>query len=286
MRQNRPMPTRDELWPPLPYEEWKETRDTLQMELQMLGKIRYVLAPVEPEWSQVALYVTARGLTTSPIPHPSGEIFDLDLDLISHRLDIRRGDGRVESLELRSEPVAEFYRRLMASLEEAGLPVEISTMPSEFLDPIPFPDDTVHATYDAAAVTRFHRALLTIDAVLKAHRARFLGQTSLVHLFWGSFDLTTTRYAGPEHFAEGFWPGDAKVRSANFYAYASPKPDGLAQAALAPAEAYWNDESGLFLLPYDAVRLADDPRAALTDFLESTYQACAQAAGWDPAPAS
>ena len=211
------------LWPVLPYEEWKPTRDTLHMQLQVIGKVRLALSPMEPEWAHVALYVTARGLTTSPIPHPTGEVFDINVDLLEHRVDVRTGAGRLESVPLRAEPVAEYYRRLMAALERAEVPVEISTLPSEVPDPIPFPDDTVHASYDAKAVTRFHRTLLGVDAVLREFRARFYGKTPPVQLWWGTLDLAVSLYSGrpltppsdagviarlggdEEHYCAGFW---------------------------------------------------------------------------------
>lgn len=274
------------LWPPLPYEEWKPTRDTLHMQLQVIGKVRLALSPMEPEWAHVALYVTARGLTTSPIPHPSGEVFDIVVDLAEHRVDVRTGTGRVESVPLRAEPVAEFYRRLMAALERAAVPVEISTLPSEVPDPIPFPDDMVHASYDAEAVTRYHRALLSVDAVLREFRGRFRGKTPPVQLWWGSLDLAVNLYSGrpltpppdagviarlgsdEEHFCAGFWPGDTRTPRASFFAYMHPKPHGIEQGPR------WSDEHGEFLHSYDEVRESADPRRALLDFLESTFDQC------------
>jgi hypothetical protein len=273
-------------WLPLPYEAWKDTRDTLHMQLQVIGKVRLALSPLEPQWANVPLYLTGRGLTTSTIPHPSGEAFDIDVDLVEHRVAVRTGSGRVEHIALQP-PVASFYADLMAALERAGVPVEISTLPSEVPDPIPFPDDTVHATFDAAAVTRFWRVLLAVEAVLREHRARFRGKTPPVQLWWGSLDLTTTRFTGKavappagadaitrvgsdeEQFSGGFWPGDARTPYPAFFAYMYPKPDGIESARL------WSVELGEFLLPYDDVRTAADPRQALLDFLDFTFEA-----GW------
>jgi hypothetical protein len=281
-------------WPELPYEAWRDTRDTLHMELQVVGKIRLALAPFEPEWSNVPLYVTARGLTTSPLRHGSGEIFDLDVDLHDHRVRVRTGAGRVEEIELRARPVAEFYEELMGALERADVPVEISPKPSEVPDPIPFPDDTTHAAYDAGWAHRFWRALASIDAVMKEHRAPFRGRSTPVQFFWGTFDLALTRYNGrpaephgddeimrrstdAEQICVGWWPGDQRVPAPSFFAYAYPKPDGIEH------EPGWDDAMGLIRLPYDDVRTAADPRRALLDFLERTYEAGARLARWDEA---
>lgn len=273
------------LWPALPYEEWKDTRDTLHMQLQVIGKVRLALSPFEPQWANVPLYLTGRGLWTSTIPHPSGEVFDIDCDLVHHHVAVRTGSGQVESVALQP-PVASFYGELMAALERACVPVEISTLPSEVPDPIRFPDDTVHASYDAAAVTRFWRALLGVEAVLREHRARFRGKAPPVQLWWGSLDLTTTRFSGrpvtppagadvitrlggdEEQFCGGFWPGDARTPYPAFFAYMYPKPDGIEQAR------WWSEELGEFLLPYDEVRESGDPRQTLLDFLDDAFDRC------------
>jgi hypothetical protein len=281
-------------WPELPYDAWRDTRDTLHMNLQVVGKIRLALAPFEPEWSNVPLYVTARGLTTSPLRHGSGEIFDLDVDLHDHHVRVRTGTGRVEEIELRARPVAEFYEELMRALERADVPVEISPKPSEVPDPIPFPEDTTHAAYDAGWAHRFWRALASIDAVMKEHRAPFRGRATPVQFFWGTFDLALTRYNGrpaephgddeimrrstdAEQICVGWWPGDQRVPAPAFFAYAYPKPDGIEH------EPGWDDAMGLILLPYDDVRTAADPRRALLAFLERTYEAGARLARWDEA---
>ena len=281
-------------WPLLPYEEWRETRDTLHMFMQIVGKVRLVLEPMEPQWAQVPLYLTARGLNTSPIPHPTGP-FDIDVDFIDHGVTVRTTRGRLERVALRPQPVAEFYAALMAALAAAGVPTEITELPSEVPDPIPFPADTEHKSYDPEAVNRFWRALSSVDVVLKAHRARFRGKVSPVQFFWGSFDLAYTRYSGrlleppadadvitrysqdAEQICAGFWPGNATVPEAAFFAYTFPSPAGIESTA------GWRADLGEFLLPYDSVRTADDPRAALLDFLETTYRAGVELAHWDPA---
>jgi uncharacterized protein DUF5996 len=271
------------LWPQLPYEEWKDTRDTLHMQLQVIGKVRLALSPLEPEWANVPLYLTGRGLWTSTIPHPAGDVFDLDLDLVDHRVDVRTGSGRVERVPLQA-PVARFYTELMDALERAGVPVEISIRPSEVPDPIPFPEDTVHAAYDAEAVTRFWRALLAVEAVLRERRARFRGKAPPVQLWWGTLDLSMSLYTGralepppdadvitriggdAEQFCAGFWPGDERTPYACCFAYMYPQPDGVERAR------WWSEERGEFLLPYDDVRTSDDPRRALLDFLDYTFE--------------
>jgi Family of unknown function (DUF5996) len=269
-------------WPPLPYAEWKDTRQTLHMQLQVIGKVRLALSPFEPQWANVPLYLTGRGLTTSTIPHPSGEVFDIDVDLVEHRAAVRTGSGRVELAPL-EPPVASFYAAMMAALERAEVPVEISTLPSEVPDPIRFPEDTVHATYDAAAVTRFWRALLDVEAVLRERRARFRGKTPPVQLWWGSLDLAMSLYAGravatppdadvitrlggdESYFCGGFWPGNERTPYAAFFAYMYPKPDGIEDAR------WWDDELGEFVLPYDEVRASGDPRLTLLEFLDTTF---------------
>ncbi len=279
-------------WPPLPYQDWQDTRDTLHMQLQVIGKVRLALSPPEPEWANVPLYLTARGLWTSTIPHPSGEVFDIDVDLVDHHVAVRTGSGRVERIAL-SPPVASFYGELMAALERVEVPVEISTLPSEVPDPIPFPDDLAHATYDPAAVTRFWRTLLAVEAVLREHRGRFSGKAPPVQLWWGTLDVTTTRFSGrpvepapdadvitriggdEEHFSGGFWPGDARTPYAAFFAYMYPRPDGIELSSR------WSEDRGEFLLPYDDVRRSDDPRGTLLEFLDYAFEQ-----GWSSDPAA
>ena len=272
-------------WPALPYAEWKDTRDTLHMQLQVVGKVRLALSPLEPQWANVPLYLTGRGLTTSTIPHPSGEVFDLDVDLVDHSATVRTGAGGVERVPLQA-PVAAFYADLMGAMDRAGVPTEISTLPSEVPVAIPFPDDTVHATYDRPAVTRFWRALLDAESVLRERRARWPGKAPPVQLWWGSLDLSMSLYTGrpltppadadvitrvgatEEVFSAGFWPGDARTPYPAFFAYMSPKPDGVELAR------WWNDELGEFVLPYEDVRASADPRQALLEFLDFTFGCC------------
>ncbi len=279
-------------WPELPYEGWRDTRDTLHMYLQIVGKVRLAQAPMEPQWGQVPLYVTARGLNTSPIPHEHG-VFDIDVDLVEHTVSVRTVAGALVQVTLASTlSVADFYVFLMAALTRAGVPVRITERPSEVPDPIPFHEDFEHKTYDGDAVNRFWRALVSVDAVMKEHRARFLGRTSLVQFFWGTFDLAYTRFSGrpaepppnadvimrnsanAEEVCAGFWPGDERFPEPAFFSYTYPRPPGIEERAEG-----WNEEIGLFVLPYEAVRTTPEPRRALLDFLDGTYRA----AGWDPA---
>jgi hypothetical protein len=287
-------------WPELPYDAWRDTADTLHMILQIVGKVRLALAPMEPQWGQVPLYVTARGVTTSPIPHPAG-VFDIDVDLIEHGVSVRTVDGMVERVALRPRPVAEVYAELMAALHMAGVPTAVSKTPSEVPDPIPFPEDVEHASYDPVWANRFWRTLVSVDSVLKEHRARFRGKVTPVQLWWGSFDLAYTRFSGrpaepppgadlitrvggdAEQACGGFWPGDERLPMPAFFAYTYPAPPGIGEATVEPGPAGWNAELGEFLLPYDEIRAAPDPRRSLLDFLETSYRAGADRAGWDPA---
>src|SRR5690349_10222496 len=183
-------------WLPLPYEEWKDTRDTLHMQLQVIGKVRLALSPFEPQWANVPLYLTGRGLTTTTIRHPSGEVFDIDVDLVRHELSVRTASGRIERVSLATTPVASFYVDTMAALARAGVPVDISVLPSEVPDPIPFPEDTVHGTYDRHAVTRYWRVLLEIEAVLREFRSHYRGKSPPVQFWWGTLDLAMSLFSG------------------------------------------------------------------------------------------
>jgi hypothetical protein len=283
-------------WPDLPYETWRPTRDTLHMYTQVVGKLRLALSPFEPQWANVPLYVTARGLTTSPVPFES-RTFDAELDLFEHVLVLRASDGGQARVPL-GGPVADFYREAVEALYGMGIAVTVSELPSEVPDPIPFPDDREHHTYDAAQAHRFWQVLSRVDVVVKRHRARFRGRTSPVHFFWGSFDLANTRYSGrpaspppgagtimrysedAEQICAGFWPGDARMPYPALFAYGYPRPEGVERAELRPAAARWEEEAGLFLLPYDAVRAAPDPAADMLEFLTSTYDACAAGLDW------
>jgi hypothetical protein len=286
-------------WPELPYGAWRDTKQTLQMYLQIVGKLRLALSPMEPQWANVPLYVTARGLNTSPIPHPNG-VFDVDVDFIDHVVSVRTAQGLVEQVRLEPRTVADFYAELMGALERAGVPVEISTQAVEVPNPIPYPEDVEHSSYEPEWANRFWRALVAVDAVMKEHRARFRGKTSPVHFWWGTFDLAYARFSGrplepppgagvierygadAEQASAGFWPGDERLQQPAFFAFTFPKPEGIEEAELQPDAAAWSEEMGEFILPYDAVRTAADPRGALLDFLETTYRAGAERAGWAP----
>ena len=293
-----------ETWPELPLAAWRDTRDTLHMWTQIVGKIRLAQAPPINHWWQVPLYVTARGLTTSPIPY--GErVFEIGFDLIGHRLTIATSDGAVDGFPLRPLAVADFYREIMACSRALGLDIRIWTTPVEIPDPVPFEKDHAHAAYDPDFANRFWRVLVQADRVLTAFRGRFLGKASPVHFFWGSFDLAATRFSGraaPPHPGApgvadrvtreayshevsscGFWPGGAGMEEPVFYSYAYPQPEGFAEAPVRPAAARYSREFGEFILPYDAVREAADPDAALLEFLQSTYDAAADLARWDRA---
>jgi hypothetical protein len=293
-------------WPPLTLAEWEPTYLTLHRFTQVVGKIRLALTPwLNHSW-HVALYVTARGLTTSPTPD-GARSFQIDFDFIDHALWLRTSDGHFRQLMLKPMSVAEFYRAIMIALRELGIAVTITTMPCEIADCIPFEQDTLHAAYDAEYANRFWRVLLAANEVMAHFRTAFLGKSSPVHFFWGSFDLAVTRFSGrtaPRHpggvphlpnavaqeayshevSSAGFWPGGGgPVDDAAFYSYAYPAPEGFAAAKVKPADAAWSKELGEFLLPYAALRRAHDPDAALMDFLQSTYAAAADLAKWDRA---
>jgi hypothetical protein len=283
-------------WPDLPYEWWRPTRDTLHLYTQVVGKLRLALSPFEPQWANVPLYLTARGLTTSPVPFDSGT-FDAEFDLFDHVLVVRVSDGGLARVPLRGA-VAEFYGAVMEALRGLGLSVAVSELPSEIPDPIPFSLDRTHHTYEGAQAHRFWQVLALVDVVMKRHRARFRGKTSPVQFFWGSFDLANTRFSGrpasappgadtiirysedAELICAGFWPGDQRTPFPAFFAYGYPRPEAIELAKPRPEAARWVDEAGLFLLPYDAVRAAPAPAAAILEFLESTYDACAASLGW------
>lgn len=284
-------------WPALPYEEWRGTRDTLHTYAQVLGKLRLALSPFEPQWGNVPLYLTARGLTTSPLPVGPRTV-DAELDLISHEVVIRSSLGEVERRPL-GGAVADYYQDVTRMLRRLNVEVAISTRPSEVPDPIPFPEDRTHDVYVEAHAARFFRVISRIDVVTKEHRARFRGRTTPVQLYWGSFDLALARFSGrtvepprdrgiierlggdAEEICAGWWPGDEKRRSAAFFAYGYPSPNGIDRIGVRPEEAGWNEEAGEFLLPYEAVRSKSDPRRAILDFFETTYDGAARLMGWD-----
>jgi hypothetical protein len=291
-------------WPELDYPAWRDTAATLQLWTQIVGKVRLAATPWLNHGWQVALYVTARGLGTSPIP-VGGELLEIEFDLVDHRLAFRTSIGARRDFALEAMTVADFYARVMATLADLDMLISIDTMPNEVADPIPFPDDRTHASYDAGAAHRFWRALVQVDRVLKLFRTGFLGKASPVHFFWGSFDLAVTRFSGrkaPLHpggvpglpdrvtreayshevSSAGFWPGSDAFPEAAFYSYAYPAPPGFSDAAV-PAEARFDAAMGEFILPYAAVCNAANPDALLLDFLEATYAAAADCGGWDRA---
>jgi hypothetical protein len=295
----------DGSWPTLPYDEWKDTCATLHLWCQIVGKVRLVQTPwVNHSW-HVPLYVSARGLTTSPIPHGTRS-FEIHFDFIDHALSILASDGGTSVLRLAPMTVAAFHREIMDRLTALGLPVTIDTMPNEIADCVPFDQDDTHRSYDAPAVNRFWRILVQVDRLLKSFRCGFIGKCSPVHFFWGSFDLAVTRFSGrtapphpggiphlPDWVAReayshevsscGFWPGNAAVPYPAFYAYAYPEPPGFKSAPVRPEGSFYSSALGEFLLPYDAVRSAADPNAAVRDFAQTTYAAAADLAHWDRA---
>jgi hypothetical protein len=293
-------------WPELPYSAWKESRDTLHLWTQIVGKVRLSHEPwLNHSW-HVPLYLTARGLTTSPIPG-GDRAFQIDFDFIDHLLWVRTSDGHLRQIMLAPKPVAEFYNEMAIAFAELGLDMDITTIPSEIPDGIPFDQDRTHASYDPEYVNRFWRILLSTHEVFSRFRTGFLGKGSPVHFFWGSFDLAVTRFSGrpaplhpggvpnlPDAVAReayshevssaGFWPGSSgPVEYAAFYSYAYPAPAGFATASIRPAQAFFSKELGEFILPYDAIRTAPDPELRLMDFLQSTYAAAADLGKWDRA---
>jgi len=279
-------------WPALPFEGWEATCDTLHMWSQIVGKTRMELSPPQNQWWHVPFYVTPRGLTTSSIPF-GRRTFDVDFDLISHHARIRTCDGAECAIPLYARSVADFYDEYMACLGSLGIEVKIPLVPVEFDDPTPHDQDRHHASYDKEAIERFRLALISVDRVLKHFRARFIGKSSPVHFFWGSFDLAVTRFCGrraPEQpgadrvtklayshevISCGWWPGDRRYPRAAFYAYAAPKPEGLEQ------EAHWNSQLGEFILDYEEVRSAASPEDVVLEFCQKTYEAAARLAKWD-----
>jgi hypothetical protein len=287
-----------DVWPALPLAAWKETRDTLHMWTQIVGKIRLALAHHMNHWWHVAFYVTSRGLTTSPMPCGHRTV-DATFDFIDHVLMFQTSDGRTERIALRPRPVADFYQDVMATLGRLSVGVRIWTLPSEVDAPVPFEEDRRHASYDPASAHRFWRILLQADDVFKEFRGRFLGKASPVHFFWGSFDLAVTRFSGRrapvradadvitregyshECSSCGFWPGSGSLAGPAFFSYAAPEPEGFQAARVRPEPAFYSSEFGNFLLLYDDVRSAADPRATVLEFLQSTYDAAATLGRWD-----
>ncbi len=284
-------------WPALPLSSWNDTRATLHMWTQMVGKVRLALTPKVNHWWNVPLYVTSRGLTTSQMPY-GDRALELWFDFIDHQLVLQASDGLRKTLPLAPRPVADFYLQFMDMLRSAGFDVKIWKMPVEIPDPIPFDQDRTHASYDPESARKFWRILLSVQQVLDEFRSRFLGKSSPVHFFWGSFDLAVTRFSGrraPERpgadsitreayshevSSVGFWPGSGAIDAA-FYSYAAPEPPGFKNAHLLPSAARYDPQLSEFILMYDDVRKAPSPSAALLDFCQSTYEAAANLATWD-----
>ena len=292
------------MWPELPYAAWRDTLQTVHLWTQIVGKIRLTLTPwLNHSW-HVPLYVTARGLGTSPIPIGT-EILEIDFDFIGHRIAVRTSHGAEDGFPLTPQSVADFHRRLFELLSRLGVAVVIDDMPSEMANATRFSEDRNHASYDAAAARRFWQALVQADRIFKLFRSGFLGKASPVDFFWGSFDLAATRFSGrtaPKHpggvpglpdavtceaysheeCSVGFWPGNDAFPHAAFYSYAYPEPAGYRDRAVTPG-AYFDTTLGEFILPYDTLRAAGDPDSMLLDFLSTTYTAAADAGGWDRA---
>jgi uncharacterized protein DUF5996 len=284
-------------WPALPLSSWNDTRATLHMWTQIVGKVRLALTPKVNHWWNVPLYVTPRGLTTSQMPY-ADRAFELHFDFLDHQLVLQSSDGVRKTLPLAPRSVADFYQQFMDMLRSARFDVKIWKMPVEIPDPIPFDRDQIHASYDPDSAQKFWRILLTVQHVLDEFRARFLGKSSPVHFFWGSFDMAVTRFSGrpaPERpgadsitreayshevSSVGFWPGIGNINAA-FYSYAAPEPPALKAAQVQPSAAHYDPQLSEFILMYDAVRTAPSPSAALLDFCQSTYEAAANLANWD-----
>jgi len=284
--------------PALPFESWKDTLATLHMWMQIVGKVRLKLCPLVNHWWNVTFYVTGRGMTTLVMPYQDRGV-EIRFDFLDHKLILETSDGRTRVLDLKPQSVAEFYGRFTAALAELGLNVKIWTTPVEIPEPIPFEQDHTHASYDAEAVHRFWLILAWVDEVFKEFRARFIGKVSPVHFWWGSFDHAVTRFSGrvaPERpgadritreayshevSSAGFWPGGGDIKGPAFYSYAAPEPPGFAEQRVGPAAAFYHAQMKEYLLIYDDVRTAASPKAALMDFLQTTYDAAATLAKWD-----
>jgi hypothetical protein len=295
----------DEIWPSLPFAEWKETAKTLHMWTQIVGKVRLALTPWMNHSWHVTLYLTARGLTTSPIAF-GARVFEIRFDFVSHELRLLTGDGALKVIPLRPQSVAQFYRALLSALGELDIKAHFSTTPNEVDPAIPFDKNETDAAYDPAYANRFWRVLLQGDRVFKEFRSEFCGKCSPVHFFWGSFDLAVTRFSGrraPPHpggvphlpdavtreaysqevSSLGFWPGNEMMPDPIFYSYAYPEPRGFSEAEVKPVFARYNPQLKEFVLPYEKMRQSESPDAALLDFAHSTYDAASTLGNWDRA---
>ncbi|WP_458116433.1 DUF5996 family protein [Arthrobacter sp. D2-10] len=289
------------MWPELRVDDWQDTQATLHMWFQVVGKVRMAHAPLINHWWQIPFYVTPRGLGTSSIPYGNG-VFDMEFDVVNHRLQVRSSAGGERSVALEPQSVAQFHARTMEALAELGIEAPIRPVPTEVDPAVPFVEDHHHASYDAASVTAFWRQLLQADRVITRFRSEFLGKVSPVHFFWGAMDLACTRFSGrtaPTHpggapncadwvmeegyshelSSCGFWPGGGEEGA--FYSYAYPEPEGYRDVLIDVEGAYYSAEFRQFLLPYEAVRTAEDPDVALLQFLRATYQAAADLGDWD-----
>lgn len=285
-------------WPSLPLDAWKDTYATLHMWSQIVGKIRLKLTPYVNHWWEVALYVSTRGLRTSPIPY-GNRIFELEFDFLAHILFIRTSDGQYRAMALAPRTVADFYQELMGHLRSLKIEVQIDLVPKEVPEPIPCDQDTVHASYDREYAQRFWRALIQVDRVFNRFRSGFIGKCSPVHFFWGSFDLAVTRFSGrrapmrpdADHITRlayshevssvGFWPGSGNILEPAFYSYMSPEPDGFAESRAIPSSTFYNPPTHGFILRYEDVRRSRDPNRMLLEFCQSTYEAGANLAHWN-----
>ena len=287
-----------ETWPELALKDWKPTYHNLHMWTQIVGKVRLELSPKTNHWWNVPLYIDARGLTTSPIPYGK-DVFEIRFDFVDHKLIVDRCDGRRRVLALEPRTVADFYSEFMSTLRSLDLDIAIYAKPVEVVDPIPFAEDTLYRAYDADAAYRFWRIVTSCDSVFKQFRAWFVGKSSPVHFFWGSFDLAVTRFSGrraPERpgadaitreayshevISAGWWPGGSGVNGPAFYCYAAPEPAGLPQQKVHPELAFYHPDLKEFILMYDEVRKSQAPERMLLEFLQSTYEAAAALASWD-----
>jgi hypothetical protein len=288
-----------DLWPALPYAEWRDTYATLHMWSQIVGKVALAASPPLNHCWGVALHVTPRGLATAPLPHDD-RTFSMAFDFIDHQLRVLTSDGEQRTLRLAPRSVADFYEDVRAQLRDLRLSVKLWSTPVEVPDPIRFEEDVQHHAYDAEQANRFWRVLVQIDRVFTASRCGFVGKVSPVNFFWGSFDLAITRFSGRaappregpafaqdayshEVISHGFWPGSGPVLEPAFYAYAVPEPAGLKAARVRPDAAFYHQELGEFILPYEAVRTAPSPDQAILEFIDTTYREAATLARWDRA---
>jgi len=288
----------DTTWPPLPFEDWSDTYETLHLYTQVAGKIKLALSPFLNEWWHVALAIWSRGITTGPIPFEN-RIFEIRFDLVSHKVEILDSAGSIKTIELVPRPVAEFYKLILSNLREIGIEVVIAPAPQEMESTIPLESDIVHCSYERDSVSRFWAIIASLEGVFQRFRSGFSGKSSPAQFWWGSFDFGISRYCGrqcsqplkanrmariggdEEHYAAGFWPGSGKLLKPAFYAYGYPAIPGIDSAKIMPKEAYWNKDIGEFILHYDDVRSSPSPEKMINDFLTSTYEAVANLGKWD-----